>query len=342
MGVTREDLVRTGHWLTVSDEEWKLQLDSVKQAVGGYIGNDVWATKIHKNVGIVLTSSNSGKAYLKGSVESHKALGYWLTLAFDNFIDPDNGQSDIDYNAFLPPKDVLVNVDTLLIPHHQTWGGVSYPFVWLLRLASGLMSQFEYVLVNNGDCIIEKPQGFPKLLELLGDADIMSSGPALPREIGTAGILMRSSAFLKIAKHMNDHMVPFEEYEKSTQEFGNTEGRLAVAVRELGLKQVKVEPGSCPSHPRTEANPGEIKGCEQFHVPGFGTWYDLIGFRHIHGEHNYAYRYHPKSVNNVPGVTGIPPEAKYFDPRYMGDEYNKIKEYWETKDIKILESWWEK
>ena len=341
MGVTREDLVRTGHWLTVSDEEWQLQLDSVKQCIGGYIANDVWATKIHKKVGIVLTASNQGRAYLKWSVESHKALGYWLVLAYDNWINPE-ALEGFDWNKDAPPVDVMVNVDTLLIPHHQTWGGVSYPFVWLLRLASGLMSQFEYVLINNGDCILEKPEGFPKLLEMLGDADIMSSGPCLPKEIGTAGLLMKSSAFFKIAKHMLDHMVPLEAYEKSTQEFGNTEGRLAVAVRELGLKQVYVEPGSCPHHPRTET-PDGIKGCEQFHVPGSGTWYDLVGFRHIHGEHNYAYRYHPNSQHNIPGVTqGIPPEPRYLDSRFMGDEYNKIKEYWETKDRKILEAWWEK
>jgi hypothetical protein len=153
------------------------------------------------------------------------------------------------------------------------------------------------------------------MLETLGDADIMSSGPALEREIGTAGLLMKSEAFIKIANHLIDHVVPFEEYEKSTQEFGNTEGRLSHAVKDLNLKQVIVEP---PYN-------------EQFHIPGQGYWYKTIGFRHIHGEHNYAYRY-----------KGIPPEPKYFDKRFMGDEYNQIKEYWETKDMKVLENWWAK
>ena len=313
MGVTREDFIRTGRYLEIPDDEWERELASRKYVVNCYMANDEWAVKIKKKVGVLLTSSLYGRPYLKGSVESHKKLGYWLVLSYDNFINP--AEATVDYNQWMPPKDIMDQVDTFLLPHHQVWGGVCYPFIWQLRLASGLFSRFEYVLCNNGDTIIEKPEGFPALLEMLGDADIMSSGPGLEREIGTAGLLMKSSAFIKIAEHMINHMVPFEEYEKSTQDFGNTEGRLAVAVRELGLKQAIVEPGYN----------------EQLHIPGTGTWYKTIGFRHIHGEHNYAYRYH-----------AIPPEPKYFDERYLGDEYSRIKEYWETKDMEILKQWWAK
>lgn len=321
MGVTREDLVRSGIWLEKTDEEWEIQLASVKEVVNCYAANDEWAVKIKKNVGVLLTSSPYGRPYLKASLESHKELGFWTIVSYDNFINPKDGLDYVDWNYWMPPKDVMVNMDTFLLPHHQCWGGVSYPFIWQLRLASGIFNSMDYVLVNNGDCVIEKPEGFPKLLEMLGDADIMSSGPGLPREIGTAGLLMKSSAFIKIAKHMNDHMVPFSEYELSTQEFGNTEGRLAVAVRELGLKQVIVEKtGSCPHHPI----------CEQFHQTNPSTWYDTIGFRHIHGEMNYAYRY-----------KCIPPPAKYLDARYVSDnDMQAARLYEETKDIKILENWW--
>ena len=312
MGVTREDFIRSGRYLQMSDAEWEQELATRKYVVGCYMANDKWATNIYKDVGILLTSSVYGRPYLKGSVESFKNLGCWLVLSYDNFNDP--VQPTIDWNTWMPPKDVMDNVDTFLIPHHQTWGGVSYPFVWQLKLASGILRNFKYALVVNGDCIIEKPEGFPQMLETLGDADIMSSGPALEREIGTAGLLMRSSAFERIADHMIRGMVPFEAYEKTTQEFGNTEGRLAVAVKDLGLKQVIVKP---PFN-------------EQHHEVG-GFWYDTIGFRHIHGEHNYAYRYHK-----------IPPEPQYFDERYMGDEYRQIKAYWETKDMEILKNWWAK
>ena len=320
MGVTREDFIRSGRYLEMSDAEWETELASRKYVVSCYMANDEWGMKIKKNVLVLLISHNSGRCYLTGSVESHKKLGYWLAVCYDNFVHPE--ETAVDYNAQLPPKDVMDKIDTFMMGHYQTWGGVSYPFMWSLRIASGFAQSFDYVYCVNGDCILEKPEGFPEMLKTLGDADIMSSGPSLEREIGTAGLLMKSSAFAKIAKHLIDHVCPFEEYEKSTQDFGNTEGRLSVAVKQLGLKQVIVEP---PYN-------------EQFHKPGIGYWAKTIGFRHIHGEHNYAYRY-----------KGIPPHYKYLDPRFMGDEYNQIKKYWELKESGrdaeaqvILENWWMK
>lgn len=320
LGVTREDFKRTGRYLEMSDADWEAELATRKYVVGCYMDNDSWAVNIKKNVGVLLTCSSYSKPFLKASLESHKKLGYWTVLSYDNFIDPKNGETKIDWDYWMPPKDVMVNVDTFLLPHHQCWGGVSYPFIWQLRLASGIFHSMDYVLVNNGDMVLEKPEGFPQLLELMGDADIMSSGPSLPREIGTAGILMKSSAFMAIAKHMLDHMVPFEEYEKSTQDFGNTEGRLAVAVRELGLKQVICSPGKCPTH----------DVCEQLHVPG-GQWYDIIGMRHIHGELNYAYRYKQ-----------MPPPSKYLDERFCGAEDMKASKAYEAGDITFVQNWWAK
>lgn len=327
MGVTKEDLIRAGQWLTVSDEVWEAQRQSVEDVVGNYARNDAWAGKIKKKVAVLLTGSNQGLPFLKASVESHRALGYWTVLSYDNFINPFDGCDTINYNAHMPPKDIMNLLDSFIITHpYQTWGGVSYPFIFQLRVASGIFHSFDYVLVDNSDCVIEKPEGFSKLIEMLGDGDIISSGPTLldrsNSEIGTAGILMKSSAFIKIAKHMNDHMVPHEEYEKSTQKFGNTEGRLSMAVKELGLKAVPTIPGSCPTH---------INCCEQMHQPGHGTWYDLIGYRHIHGELNYAYRY-----------KGLPPPIKYLDIRYCGPtDYSVAKAYEETKNPEVLKEWWE-
>jgi len=316
MGVTREDLIRSGRYLEMTDEEWAVELEGRQRVIGGYMSNDEWAVKIKKPVLILLISHPAARGYLAASIRTHKALGYWLAVVYDNFIDSKDPTENAFYNEFMPPKDMMVDIDTFIMGHYQWWGGVSYPFMWGLRLAAGFAQNFEFVYCINGDCIIENPEGFPKLLEALGDGDIMSTGPTLEREIGTAGLLMRSSAFFKIAKHMTDHVIPFEEYEKSTQEFGNTEGRLAVAVRELGLKITPCEPAKT----------------EQMHEPGHGFWAQTLGFRHIHGELNRAYRY-----------KGIPPPTKYLDARYISEnDMRAIKGYEETKDMKILEDWWAK
>lgn len=322
MGVTREDLIRSGRWLTESDEAWAQELATRKGVIDCYMRNDQWAVKIKKNVGILLTSSSYGRPYLKGSLQSHQKLGFWTVLSYDNFINPDLPTEEVAYDKFMPPKDCMDLVDTFLLTHYQHWGGVSYPYMWQLRLAAGILSGFEYVYCANGDTILEKPEGFPQLLEMMGDADFMSAGPTLPREIGTAAFLVRGKHFPAIAKHLIDHVVPFAEYEKSTQEFGNTEGRLSHAVYDLGLKVQSVkEPFN-----------------EQHHEPG-GGFHDAIGFRHVHGEHNYAYRYKK-----------IPPPIEYLDGRFMGDEHRQIKEYWEivrnggdlNQANDILAQWWAK
>ena len=66
----------------------------------------------------------------------------------------------------------------------------------------------------------------------------------------------------------------------------------------------------------------------QVSSPG-GTWYDILGFRHIHGEWNNAYR-----------RKKVPPDPKYIDDRYMTRKVQLAKKYYETKDEKYLQKWW--
>ena len=308
MGLTREDLIDPKH-----SEKDKAE---IKVALDNYMANDAWVSKIFKKIGILITSHPGNRAYLKASIETHKKLGLWICLAYDNYLHPD--QQDIDYNKIMPAKDVMDNVDTFIMPHYQTWGGVLYPWFWLMKFGVETLQGFEYIYCTNGDFILEKPENFDKLFNLLGDADIMTSGPDRddPPTANTAGFIAKAPALKAIIKHMQDHFVPFEIYEKYTQEFVNAEGRFGQAIKKLNLKQIRVDP---PKEDMLKFYPGQ------------GTWYDLLGFRHIHAEHNYAYR-----------NKGIPPEPKWLDPRFMGDEYRVIKEYWEAQDKKILKQWWAK
>ena len=178
------------------------------------------------------------------------------------------------------------------------------------------MQRFEYIYCANGDFVLEKPEGFPQLFELMGDADIMTSGPDRdePPAANTAGFIVKSSALMAITKHIFDHLVPWENYEKYTQSIGNMEGRFGKAIQDLGLKQKRVSP------------PLE----DMFRQPGNGTWAELLGFRHIHAELNHAYR-----------NRGIPPPLKYMDERFAAPHDLKyIKLYEETGDPKVLEEWY--
>lgn len=283
-----------------------------EQVLKNFMANDVWATKIFKDVAVLLTSHPGNRAFLKYSVETHKKLGYWICLVYDNYINPE--KPDIDYNEIMPAKDIMDNVDTFVMTHHSTWGGVLYPYFWSLKFGINALLDFKYIYSANGDCILEKPENFPLLLKELGDNDILGCGPVRENSFNTTGMIAKTSALKAIIQHFQDHFIPFEVYEKYTQDIGNTEGRFMRAIKDLGLKFAIV------SEPCDEQL-GRVKQ---------GWWYENLGFRHIHAEYNIAYRY-----------KGIPPELKYVDTKYINQwEIDILKKYEETKDIKILEDWW--
>ena len=307
MGLTRQDLIGK-----MSDEERASRQFWIDRTSS----NDIWAKKIFKKVGILVTGHPANRPYMKACIESHAKLGYWITLAYDSYMDPTQNGS-ISHDKFMPANDVMKHIDTFIMPHHQVWGGVLYPWFWLMKFGVDSMQSFEYIYCINSDFILEKPEGFEELFKMIGDADIMTCGPDYdsPPATATSGLIAKAGALKAIMKHIQDHFIPWDVYEKYTQDFGNAEGRFGRAIKDLGLKQVRVKP---PSD-------------DMLKVPGQGTWYDLVGLRHIHAEHNYSQR-----------NKKLPPELKYFDPRFMCDEYRFIKEYWETKDIKVLDNWWTK
>lgn len=280
--------------------------------------NDEWAMKAFKPVGVLLTSHPGNRPFLKASLESHKKLGFWTMVVYDNYLDPKAKHQTFD--SVMPKKDVFDQIDTFLIPHHQTWGGVLYPYFWCLYYGLHTMGAFDYIFCSNGDCVLEKPEGFPKIMEMLGDADIMGCGyeENNGRELfNTTSFIAKTGAIQAIMKHFRDHLIGIETYEKHAERLGNTEGRFAIAIKELGLKLKKVP-----------VNPVNT----QIAAPG-GTWYDILGFRHIHAEWNTAHR-----------KKKIPPEPKYLDDRYMTGKVNLVKKYYaetdETKKKQILNKWY--
>jgi len=311
MGLTTADLTDPKN--TEQDKK------EIAIVLNNYKMNDEWNYKPSLPLGILITSHPGNRGYLKACIETHKKLGYWMVLAYDNYLHPEAPK--INYNDIFPSKDVMDNIDTFIMPHYQTWGGVLYPYFWLLKFGINVMQDFEYTYCINGDMIIEKPENFNKLLDLLGDGDIMGTGPDVIEEnryiFNTAGFIGKTKAIKDILIHFEKRLIPFETYEKYTQDVGNTEGRFGIAIQDLKLKQVVVE-----KQPKTEQM-GDKSG---------GTWYDIMGFRHIHAEMNWAYKY-----------KGIPPELKYLDKRNIcGRDWEASEKYWKTKDIKHLEDWWAK
>ena len=274
-----------------------------------YISN-----KYLKEMGILLTSHPGNRAFLKASVDTHYETKLWITLAYDNYFDPDRNEK---WDDLMPRKEVIEKVNTFILSPFQKWGGVLYPFFWILRLGLSAMKDFPYVYCSNGDCVIEKPKEIFTLLDMMKkeDADFIACGwwdddrPTF----GSTGFIARTEAVQAMMKHFQDNFIPLKEYEKSGQEFGNCEGRMGRAIKDLGLKVVSVD------NPKSE----------QLFEPLQGTWSKILGFRHIHGEFSYAWKY--KNSENPPA----PPELKYFDERYLpSQDVEFIRKYWEAKNPK--------
>lgn len=286
----------------------------------GMISTDKVTKKLFKEVGILLTSHPGNRPFLKASLESFSKLGYFLLLGYDNYWNPK--QKNISYEQCLPKRDVFDLCDSFFITPYQEWGGVMLPYFFQLYQGVMTLGNFPYILSSNGDCIIEKPKGFHELFDMFkkSDADIFPCGWEQNNErplLNTTCFIAKTKAIQKIMVHFRDNFVPIDIYEKKVDIMGNTESRFHIATKELGLKVLK-----------PEINPVNT----QVASPG-GTWYDILGFRHIHGEFNNAHR-----------RKKIPPEPKYLDDRYMTAKIRLIQEYYkeknEVKKQNILKRWW--
>ncbi len=304
MPITREDLKKE------MSEERRAEL---QEKLDSCMSNDKWANKIFDNIAILIITYPGQRAYLKSCVESHSKLGYFMALSYDNYIDPD--LDEINHNEFLPDKEILDKIDLFLLPHHQTWKDTDYPFFWGLKWGSCALQQFEYIYCVNGDFVMDKPDQFYKMLLLMGDADIMTCGPDYENFLANGAFIIKSKFFYPMVKFMQDTYIPFHNYEKYIHKYHNAEERMAHAVPYLKMKKFSVDKPMI----------WDRKGTPP------GTWNEICGLRHTHGELDYAFK---KRL--------IPPHYKYLDSKYLLSIYNwdLIKEYWDTQNVEILENWW--
>lgn len=286
----------------------------------GMMSTDNVTKKLFKEVGILLTSHPGNRGFLKASLKSFSKLGYFLLLGYDNYWNPK--QENITYEQCLPKRDVFDLCDSFFITPYQEWGGVMLPFFFQLYQGVMMLGNFKYIFCSNGDCVLEKPEGFTTLFNKFKEsgADIFPCGfeenngrPLL----NTTVFLSKTEAIQKMMIHFRDNFIPFDTYEKKVEQMGNTESRFYIAAKELGLKILK-----------PEKNPVNT----QLAMPG-GEFYETMGLRHVHGEWNHAFR-----------NKKIPPDPKYIDNRYMKAKVNLAQQYYDENDPEkkkeLLKKWW--
>jgi len=288
------------------DEQRKIKVFAKeKQNLEANIKDMETLEKLNKDIAIIIPTYCGQKPWLRACLESVKKLGYFVLLAYDNHF-----WSKQTVGHIFPSPKVMMMADAMSMKHqtHITNLGISYLWDMLygLRLLRGF--GFPYVFSINGDCIMEKPENFPQIIEMMGDADIICCEYTPEhRSCGTFAMLAKMDMFCGYF----DQFVQEQFVHK-----GSLEKMLYAYIEENNYKIAPVK-----------------NSAHKYKMPDHNAdWSRIVGLRHLHAEH---------VVRREDRL--LPVEQEYFD---FGKQFENIKEdsplhkYYKTGDIQHLEQWW--
>lgn len=293
-----------------SDEQYQRWWDEEERVYQNNKKDMTKVDKLQKNIGIIVPSHYYHVKWLKACLESCQKTGYYTLLAYDN---PYYGKG-LKHDTRLPTVETIMLADSVIMKH-KTWGsGVGIPHAWNMLYGIKFLHSlgFEYIFNINGDCILEKPENFSKLTELLGGNDFIACEHIPEKKYcGTMSWLCKTEIALEIWESYINKLYTFN--------VGNAEARMGRHLSEGNYKVVEVE------------NPEDA----HFKPPGVkGTWRKLLGFRHLHAEHKVRRDLKLSPIDKKYLETGI---NNCFT---NGHEQKTLLKYYETKDIKYLKAWW--
>ena len=273
------------------------------------------AAKYNTGVNVIVTAHSEQRMFLARCLESVRLIG-WTVLTYDN--------PESNYLKQFPSDECFKLVDQFVMKHPtKIVPGPTYPQFWNFKHGVDILmgSAAEYIFVIGGDSVVEKPEGIPEIIKLLGDGDIIACSTRSKRHgqafCGTKSFLVKKTAFCKMLHFIErETFFPFKNC-------GNLEVRFGLAIQELKLKEV-----FAPEQPAEDQFAHSYDGngdCAQDN-----TWAKVLGYRHLGGEHK---------IRRVRKLKPI--EEKFYDKAYLRhQETQTLVKYWETKDWKHVENWW--
>ena len=241
---------------------------------------------------IIVTSYAGQLGWLKATLTSYRKTGHYVILAYDNTSYIWNNLDDSEYMLKMFPRPIHYLLAHSVVFKHKTFDADKRTgWYWDVQYARHIVNgfkNFKYVYITNGDCIVERPEGFQELKEILGDGDFMS-GQSMPgKTIHTADIILKVEAFNKIMDYMETRM-KFPIMASQSPEM-----LLRDAVDTLKLKET-----FAPEQPLD--SDGNLDYYCKEDKPS--TFQKVIGFKNIY--HSFEYR------ENY----GLDPiDKKYLDP----------------------------
>lgn len=279
------------------------------------------STPCEAEMAIIVTSWMGQLKWLRAVLTQYRMTGAFVILAYDNPFYAWAPKNHVEMQRQMPNCEHYILANAIVHKHITYDSDKRNGWFWDVRYAQGIIKQFpniKYVYTTNGDCICEKPEGFKKLIEILGEGDLLA-GQSNGDLIHTADFLCRTEAFHKIFDDMAETMrVPIIGSR-------SPEGNLRDSVAKLGIKVVHA--------PLQGLDPCDttIDWYSRFNQDS--TFKEVLGFRNLFAEYE---TYGNMGMEPLPGkyVDG------YMDWIYFGgEERETICKFWETGDRRYLYMW---
>lgn len=282
------------------------------------------ALPCEKDTAIILTAWSGQLKWLKATMESYRKTGAFVILAYDNHFYPWVEGDEQSFIKTMPRPKHYQLANATVFKHLTADANKRNGWFWSVRYVQGILKSFpniKQIYLTNGDCVFEKPEGFPELLKLLDDCDLISGQTNASGTIHTANVLFKREAFDKIFDYI------FEIMRVPVIGSRSPEGNLKEAVSELKLKL-----GIAPKQPLD--TDGTIDSYARYGQDS--TWKDIVGFRNLFAEYETC-------GNQGADVAWLAPYVDDFKDwlYWSGEERERVCRYWATGDKRYLWQWWD-
>jgi hypothetical protein len=260
----------------------------------------------------------------------YRLTGKFVICAYDNLFkawEHDRGERDM---KVLMPRRVHFQLAHCFVFKHPTYSmDKRFGSLWDMKYAQCIANSFnfKYIFLNTTDCVFDKPEGVDKIIEILGDGDLMSvsssSSGLSTGSVHSNSVIFKIDAFNKVMDYMMEHFeVPIIGHGCK-----NTDVMLSEAIVYHKLKETVA-----PKQPIYHKD-GSVDHYCCYGQPS--TWKDTLGFHNLFAEWITA------SEEDLE-----PPAKKYIDDYedycYFDEgDKNYICKYYKTGDRRYLYKWWD-
>src|SRR3990167_5546375 len=274
----------------------------------------------HSDTAIIVTSYQGQLGWLKATLSNYRKSGHFVILAYDNPVYIWNNIDDTDYMLKMLPRPIHYLLAHSVVVKHKTYDADKRTgWYWDVKYAQNIINGFKnikYIYVTNGDCIVEKPEGFQELKEILGDRDLMSGQSEPGKTIHTANILFSIKGFNAVMDYMSERM------KFPIMASYSPEALLRDAVDCLELNEVFAE------------QPMDKDGQIDYYCKenSDSTWKRVLGFRNLYHE----FEYHENNSLEPPSCFKDYMDS-FKDYFYFREDWREtICMYWKTGDKRYL------